>query len=237
MPRLQCPTWQRRPACSEVRSTTLTGTGETIFLHAFDLYATRFLEAAKASLQSDDAGHMLSRFFGTAIANMTNGSPPRGCLTTKTASDGSVASDGVRQKLRDLLDALSSLVETALKRPGIGQQLALEPADAAGVVVTFTRGLAVMERVYGDRNVLLRNAEALTRALAVKPAADVLRSRSRSVATLDRDWGRRVASSMSTVTVRLWPHIDHFETGPAQGSMNCGRLRRSASQSAPRKAV
>ena len=148
------------------------GDRETIFLHAFDLYATRFLEAAKASLQSDDAGHMLSRFFGTAIANMTNGSPPRGCLTTKTASDGSVASDGVRQKLRDLLDALSSLVETALKRPGIGQQLALEPADAAGVVVTFTRGLAVMERVYGDRNVLLRNAEALTRALAVKPAAE-----------------------------------------------------------------
>lgn len=150
------------------------GDRETIFLRAFDLYATRFLEAAKASLQGDDARQMLSRFFETAIANMMNGSPPRGCLTTKTATDGSIASDPVRQKLRDLLDALTLLVETALKRPGIAPQLVLEPADAAGVVVTFTRGLAVMERVYGDRNVLRRNADALTRALVVKLAGKPL---------------------------------------------------------------
>jgi AcrR family transcriptional regulator len=148
------------------------GDREAIFLRAFDLYATRFLEAAKTSLQGGDAGQMLSRFFETAIANMTKGSPPRGCLTTKTATDGSVASDRVRQKLRELLDTLTSLVEAALKRPGIGQQLALEPAEAADVVVTFTRGLAVMERVNGDRKALLRSADALTRALVVKPAGE-----------------------------------------------------------------
>jgi TetR/AcrR family transcriptional regulator, transcriptional repressor for nem operon len=145
------------------------GDKETIFLRAFDLYATRFLEAAKASLQGDDAGQMLSRFFETAIANMTKGTPPRGCLTTKTAAGGSVVGDRVRKKLRDLLDTLTSLVEAALRRPGISRQLALGPAEAAGVVVTFTRGLAVMERIYGDRQGLLRGAEALTRALVIRP--------------------------------------------------------------------
>lgn len=148
------------------------GDRETIFLRAFDLYATRFLEAVKASLQGDDAGQMLSLFFETAIANMTKGSPPRGCLTTKTATDGSVVSDRVRQRLRDLLDTLTSLVEAALKRIGENQQLALAPAEAARVVVTFTRGLAVMERIYGDRKSLLRSAEALTRALIIKPEGE-----------------------------------------------------------------
>jgi AcrR family transcriptional regulator len=148
------------------------GGRETIFLRAFDLYATRFLEAAKVSLQGDDARQMLSRFFETAITNMTKGSPPRGCLTTKTATDGSVASARVRQKVRELLDKLISLVEAALKRPGISQQLALKPVEAARVVVIFTRGLAVMERVYGDRKVLLRGADALTRALVVKAAGE-----------------------------------------------------------------
>jgi AcrR family transcriptional regulator len=147
------------------------GDKETIFLRAFDLYAARFLADAEASLEGEDAARMLRRFFETVIANMTSGSPPRGCLTTKTATDGSIVSEHIRQKLQDRLNRLASLVETALDRPAVQRQLALTPADAANVVVTFTRGLAVMERVYGDRNALLRAADALTRALVVKPPA------------------------------------------------------------------
>ncbi len=145
------------------------GDRERIFLQAFELYATRFLEAAKTSLNGDEASQVLHQFFEAAIANMTYGAPARGCLTTKTAVDGSIASDRVHQKLRDLLDALTSLLHKALARPSISRQLTLEPADAAEVVITFTRGLAVMERVYGDRKALLHRANALTRALVVKP--------------------------------------------------------------------
>jgi AcrR family transcriptional regulator len=143
------------------------GDKEAIFLRAFDVYAQRFLDGAAANLAGDDAAKMLVRFFGSIIANMTAGTPAQGCLTTKTASDGSLASDAVRQKLRDLLSRLTAIVEAALSRPGVRAQLTLEPAPAAMVVVTFTRGLAVMERVYGDKSALTRAADGLIRALVV----------------------------------------------------------------------
>lgn len=141
------------------------GDKEAIFLRAFDLYAARFLEGARASLEGDDAGLVLRRFFDTVIANMTSGAPPRGCLTTKTAGDGSLASERIKEKLGGFLDRLAAIVEAALSRPAIRAGLALEPAQAAMVVVTFTRGLAVMERVHGDRTALARAADGLIRAL------------------------------------------------------------------------
>jgi TetR/AcrR family transcriptional repressor of nem operon len=142
------------------------GDKEAIFLRAFDLYAARFLEAAEVSLQGDDAGRILRRFFEKIIVSMTAGSPARGCLTTKTVGDGSLASGPVRKRLQEFLDRLVSVVEAALVRPKIRAQLSLEPAQAAMVVVTFTRGVAVMERVYGDRDALLQAADSLIRSLA-----------------------------------------------------------------------
>ena len=141
------------------------GDKEAIFLRAFDLYAARFLDGARASLEGGDAGLVLRRFFDTVIANMTSGTPARGCLTTKTAGDGSLASERIKEKLGGFLDRLAAIVEAALSRPAIRAGLALEPAQAAMVVVTFTRGLAVMERVHGDRTALARAADGLIRAL------------------------------------------------------------------------
>lgn len=143
------------------------GDKEAIFLRAFERYEARFLDEAAANLAGDDAARMLERFFGAIVANMTAGAPARGCLTTKTASDGSLASDPIRQRVRALLDRLTAIVAAALSRPGVPAQLTLAPAQAAMVVVTFTRGLAVMERVHGDRSILTRAADGLIRALVV----------------------------------------------------------------------
>src|ERR1700748_1484100 len=71
------------------------GDKEASFLRAFDRYAARFLEAAWTSLGGDEDEQALGRFFGTIIANMTAGTPARGCLTTKTAGDGSLASERI----------------------------------------------------------------------------------------------------------------------------------------------
>lgn len=151
------------------------GDKEAIFLRAFDLYAERFLAGAAANLDGDDAERMLRRFLESIITNMTADQPARGCLTTKTAGDGSLASDQVRQKLRALLTRLTEIVETALSR--VPMQLTLEPAQAALMVVTFTRGLAVMERVYGDRAALTRAADGLIRTLVAAPARPAKRKR------------------------------------------------------------
>jgi TetR/AcrR family transcriptional regulator, transcriptional repressor for nem operon len=145
------------------------GDKEVLFLRAYDRYAARFLSKARAraSLEGVDAGRMLSRFFEMDISAMTAGTPPRGCLTTKTAGDGSLASDKIRQRLRNMLSELTALVEEALSRPGVRAQLVLDPVETARVVVTFTRGLGIMERIHGDKRALMRAASSLIQALVI----------------------------------------------------------------------
>jgi TetR/AcrR family transcriptional repressor of nem operon len=143
------------------------GDKEDLFLLAFDRYAARFLDTARKCLDAPAADIALRRFFNAAISSMTVGLPPRGCLTTKTATDSDLIGDAVRDKLRDLLDTLETEIETGLS-PHAGQ-LVLSLEETARLAVTFTRGLAVMERIYHDAPRLKRTADALVRTLVTTP--------------------------------------------------------------------
>jgi AcrR family transcriptional regulator len=140
------------------------GGKEALFRLAFRRYGSRFLAAAASALDQPDARTALRRFFAVVVANMTAGAPSRGCLTTKTAVE-SASGQAVRTRLRKLLDELHEIVAAALSRPATRKGLVVQPDDAARIVVTFTRGLAVMERVYRDRERLSETAEALVEAL------------------------------------------------------------------------
>src|SRR5215469_5964504 len=58
------------------------GDKEAIFLRAYDQYAEQFLQAAGHALAAGTTAVRLRSFLDMIIANMTSGSPPRGCLTT-----------------------------------------------------------------------------------------------------------------------------------------------------------
>ena len=123
------------------------GDKEAIFLRAFDQYVAQFLEAAGDALARGDAATRLQKFFDLIIVNMTSGSPPRGCLTTRTALDA--ASTAVQKRVQGLLGRLEQLIGKALSSAP-GERPAIDANRLARVVVTFTRGLAVMERAgYG----------------------------------------------------------------------------------------
>jgi AcrR family transcriptional regulator len=152
------------------------GDKEDLFLLAFDRYAARFLQTARQCLVDAPAADIaLTRFLEAAITSMTVGRPPRGCLTTKTATDSDLIGDAVRDKVRNLLDLLETEVETALACHA--GQLVLSPEETAGLVVTFTRGLAVMERVYHDAARLRQTADALVRTLVTAPTTPHVRRR------------------------------------------------------------
>jgi TetR/AcrR family transcriptional repressor of nem operon len=143
------------------------GGKEELFLLAFDVYAETFLSSAREALDTPDTKRALQAFFKVAIANMSAGSPARGCLTTKTATEINQNEPRVQNKLRRLLSDLEEIVRTALSTPPMKKKLTLSPAQAAEVIVTFTRGLAVMERVYRDPKRLNESAAALIKALVV----------------------------------------------------------------------
>src|ERR1700693_3042784 len=130
------------------------GDKEAIFLRAFDQYAGQFLETAGEALAAQgDAAARLKNFFDVIIANMTSGSPPRGCLTTRTALDAAISSTAVRQRVQSLLSRLEQLIDKAISSAP-DKLPAIDANRLARVVVTFTRGLAVMERGgYGREHV------------------------------------------------------------------------------------
>ena len=141
------------------------GDKEAIFLRAFDQYAAQFLEAAGNALaQGDAAAARLRNFLDMIVVNMTSGSPPRGCLTTRTALDPGISRTAVRQRVQSLLSQLEQLIGKAITSAP-GKLPATDANRLARVVVTFTRGLAVMERAGYGRKQLKEAAATFVDAL------------------------------------------------------------------------
>jgi len=149
------------------------GDKEAIFLRAFDQYAGQFLETAGHSLAEGDAAATLRSFFDVIIVNMTSGSPSRGCLTTRTALDAAISSEDVRERVQGLLSRLEQLISKAIGSAA-GKPVTIDANRLARVVVTFTRGLAVMERAGYSRKQLKESAATFIGAL-VGPAIPVSR--------------------------------------------------------------
>jgi TetR/AcrR family transcriptional regulator, transcriptional repressor for nem operon len=142
------------------------GDKEAIFLRAFDQYARDFLESVAKLLAEGDVAERLTKFFDSAIVNMTGGSPPRGCLTTRTALNAGISSEVVRERVQDLLGRLEQAVSKAISSAPGGRPAA-EANRLARVVVTFTRGLAVMERAGYSRKQLKESASTFVAALCL----------------------------------------------------------------------
>ncbi len=140
------------------------GDKEAIFLKSYEQYAEQFLEAASKALAEGDAAHRLHAFFDMIIANMTSGSPARGCLTTRTALNAAICSAEVRQRVQDVLGRLEQLVAAAIGA-GPGKLSAANASRLARVVVTYTRGIAVMERAGYSRKQLKESAVTFVDAL------------------------------------------------------------------------
>lgn len=141
------------------------GDKEALFLRAFDAYEARIVDSVASALAGAPGAAGLERLFETLISNMTLNEAARGCLTTRLAAEGDLASPKVAARVRDLLSRLETAIRAALERPEARAGLALPPMEAARLIVTFTRGLAVMERVHGDATRLRATARDLARLL------------------------------------------------------------------------
>jgi TetR/AcrR family transcriptional repressor of nem operon len=133
------------------------GDKEAIFLRAFDHYAGEFLETARNALARGDGPARLRKFLHLLVVNMTSGSPRRGCLTTRTAVDAGISNAAVRHRVRGVLGRLEHLISEAISAAP-DELPAIDPDRLAHVVVTFTRGLAVMERAGYSRRQLTEAA-------------------------------------------------------------------------------
>src|SRR5215468_12659965 len=111
-------TMQELAAASGVQRGSLYnayGDKEAIFQRAFDQYAGQLMETCGQVLaEGNDLAARLQNFLDVLIVNMTSGSPPRGCFTTRTALDAGISSAGVRQRVQAVLSGLEQRVAQAI---------------------------------------------------------------------------------------------------------------------------
>ena len=144
------------------------GDKERLFLLAFERYASRFLDSVRRALSNPDPAAALTTLFKGIIGNMTEGAPSRGCLTTKTALELPLAGKAIEARVKRLLDDLTAVIRDALSTPAARRKLSCDPDAAAELVVTFTRGLAVMERAYRSPQHLEKMSQQFVRILVPK---------------------------------------------------------------------
>jgi AcrR family transcriptional regulator len=148
------------------------GDKEEIFIRVFENYAKHFLIDARKALEQPDLHDALTAFFAFAIRSITHGTPARGCLSTKIAIEADQETPRQREALKAMLDELEASVLKVLDTREARAQLVIPPRQAASLIVTMTRGIAVMERVYGDSRRLKQTASALVDTLVQKRRAD-----------------------------------------------------------------
>lgn len=144
------------------------GDKQAIFLRIYARYRERYLARVGEAMAAPTPDEALRRYFRFAVEMIgaaDAASMSRGCLTTKTATDETAMDAPIRDALRELLDAVRALIEARLAQPDAQQRLALPPAAAAQLLVTTTRGMVVMERVYRDAAQLQAIGEDMLRLL------------------------------------------------------------------------
>lgn len=138
---------------------------EQLFLKVFERYRQRMTASMEQALAEPSIRIALEDFFGFIIGSMIEGTPTRGCLTTKTAVDGISDVDTIRLALQGMLDDIEALLQRrfALEEPKC--TLNLPALDASRLVSTFTRGVVVMERIYQDPERLRSTAASMVQVL------------------------------------------------------------------------
>jgi len=139
------------------------GSKEALILRSYERYASEYLGSIEKALSSGTLRERLSAFFDLTIKNFRSGSPPRGCPTTRGlmevgSAEGEGLDENARQAFADLVARITGLIEGALSKGVERGEFNGAPEIAALHVVTVTRGLAVLERAFGDEAQLRRIA-------------------------------------------------------------------------------
>ena len=141
------------------------GDKETLFLKVFDVYRRTYVGRMAQALQKPKLREALRAFFGYVISSMTTGDPTRGCLSTKTALGMQVLEPAMQEALQGLLDEIEAVLYDRIAAAEEAKSLSLTARQAARLIVTMTRGLVVIERVYGDEKRMRGVADSLVTSL------------------------------------------------------------------------
>jgi len=139
------------------------GSKEALFLAAYERYAGEYLQSLQNALGKGTLRQRLTAFFDLTIKNFRSGSPARGCPTTRGlmelgAAEGEGLDENARQAFAGLMERINGLLQEALSEGAKRGEFKGDAETATLHIATVTRGLAVLERAFGDEAQLKRVA-------------------------------------------------------------------------------
>ncbi|MBN8991249.1 MAG: TetR/AcrR family transcriptional regulator [Rhizobiales bacterium] len=131
------------------------GSKEALFLAAYERYAHEYLTSLQKVLGTGSLRKRLTAFFDLTIKNFRSGTPPRGCPTTRglmelSPVEGEGLDENARQAFADLMQRINALLQQTLSDGADRGEFSGDAESAALHIATVTRGLAVLERAFGD---------------------------------------------------------------------------------------
>lgn len=131
------------------------GSKEALFLVAYERYAGEYLGAIQKALGSGTLRERLAAFFDLTIRNFRSGSPPRGCPTTRGlmelgSAEGEGLDENAREAFAELVTRSTALLQEVLVEGAKRGEFKGNAVSDALHIATVTRGLAVLERAFGD---------------------------------------------------------------------------------------
>jgi AcrR family transcriptional regulator len=124
----------------------------TLFIKAFDNYAKQLLEQIEELLSHPDLKTAITQFFESMTRRLCEDPQGNGCLSTRTMMESQKKDEIIMEKLIELLDNAEALIRKRLDKAKQLGKYDGNSQDTARYLVALSRGLAVIERVYGDEN-------------------------------------------------------------------------------------
>ncbi|MEI2387107.1 TetR family transcriptional regulator [Breoghania sp. JC706] len=137
------------------------GGKDEIFILAFESYTREVLTRFREALDRPTLREALQGAFTAAIRSIRGNAERRGCLTTRMALEDHAHQERIRAGLEHLLGELETMLAQALEPLCAAGDNRMPAPVMARLIVTFTRGLAVIDRIYDDGARLRGDADAL----------------------------------------------------------------------------
>jgi AcrR family transcriptional regulator len=123
----------------------------TLFLKAFSYYTQQFLHIIEEDLAHPDAKTAFTQLFNNSVDRLTSDQKRRGCFSTRAIMEAIRQCPDIQHCLCDFLEGLEKkLLERLIIARNEGEFLG-EPLRYARYLVALTRGVAVIERAYDDK--------------------------------------------------------------------------------------
>lgn len=137
-----------------------------LFLKAFNHYTDKFLTLIETELQKPDVKLAFDHLLKTLVERLCSDKEVKGCFSTRTIMEASQVCPDIHLCLVRFLDGLELIMKNRLELAIKEKQFSGDAQSTARYLVVLTRGIAVIERVYNDKE---RMTETYQTALAYMP--------------------------------------------------------------------